>query len=144
MPSAAPGLLTLHATSVAQAGRAVLIRGPSGSGKSSLALQLMAMGGALVSDDRTIAWRDGDHLMLGAPPAIRGQIEARGVGILNAPAETAVHAALIVDLTDDPVPRLPPHETETILGVSLPLVRGNAAGHFPAAIHVYLLHGRRA
>ncbi|MFX0547286.1 HPr kinase/phosphorylase [Roseovarius sp. S1116L3] len=134
----------LHASSVAVAGRAVLIRGASGAGKSSLALQLIAMGGVLVSDDRSCAWCQGGALMLDAPPAIRGRIEARGVGILKTPASGPTPAALLVNLELAEAPRLPPDETETILGVSLPLVRGSAAGHFPAAVYLYLLHGRAA
>ncbi|MFX0540835.1 HPr kinase/phosphorylase [Roseovarius sp. S4756] len=136
------GMQMLHASSVAVTGRAVLIRGASGSGKSSLALQLIAMGGVLVSDDRTCLWREGGALMLDAPPAIQGRIEARGVGILNAPAAGPTPAALVVDLGFEDPPRLPPEEAETILGLPLPLVRGSAAEYFPAAVHLYLLHGR--
>ena len=52
----------LHATTVALAGQGVLILGPSGSGKSGLALQLMAMGAELVADDRTIVTARGSTL----------------------------------------------------------------------------------
>ena len=54
------GETIVHASCVARDGRAVLIRGASGSGKSGLALQLMALGAGLVADDRTRLWREGD------------------------------------------------------------------------------------
>ncbi|WP_324751529.1 HPr kinase/phosphatase C-terminal domain-containing protein [Roseovarius sp. Pro17] len=144
MPDDTPDAVTLHATSVAVAGRAVLIRGASGSGKSALALQLIALGAVLVADDQTCLTRDGDNLMLDAPEAIRGQIEARGVGILNTPSAGPTPAALIVDMDASAAPRLPLDERTSVLGVSLPLVRGSGASHFPAALHLYLKHGRRA
>ena len=79
----------MHATCVAVGPHAALIRGASGRGKSGLALQLLAMGAVLVSDDRTRLWRAGDALMADAPDTIRGRIEARGVGILRVPASRA-------------------------------------------------------
>src|SRR5680860_706999 len=54
----------LHATSIAINGCGVLIRGAPGSGKSSLALQLMALGGVLIADDRTHVSRDGGRVIL--------------------------------------------------------------------------------
>ncbi len=134
----------LHATSIAIDGRGVLIRGAPGSGKSSLALQLMALGGALIADDRTHASRDGDRVILNAPDTIRGQIEARGVGILNAPTAGPTPAALIVDMDGPAAPRLPLWEEGVLLGQSLPLVRGSDAAHLPAAILFYVKHGRSA
>ncbi|PVA09428.1 serine kinase [Pelagivirga sediminicola] len=136
--------LTLHATAVSVGGNAALIRGASGAGKSALALQLIALGGALVSDDRSVLWREGAQLIVDAPGPIRGQIEARGIGILNAPAGGATPLALIVDLDAAAPPRLPERETETILDVALPVMRAVAAAHFPAAVYLYLLHGRAA
>lgn len=137
-------MVTLHATSVSVAGRAALIRGASGSGKSALALQLIALGAELVADDRTCVSREEGLLMLSAPDAIRGLIEARGVGILNAPAAGPTPAALVVDMDAPAAPRLPPDEQASLLGLSLPLIRGSTAGFFPAAIYLYLMHGRAA
>jgi len=74
----------LHATAVAFEGKGVLITGRSGSGKSSLALQLMAIGHTLIADDQTDVTRHADRLWASAPPSIKGMIEARGVGILHA------------------------------------------------------------
>ena len=76
--------LTLHASCVALDGRGVLILGRSGAGKSSLALELMALGARLVADDRTVLHADDGAPVASCPPAILGKIEARGVGILAA------------------------------------------------------------
>ena len=61
---------TIHASTVALEGRAVLISGPSGSGKSDLALRLLDRGFTLVSDDQTIVKREGERLIASAPPTI--------------------------------------------------------------------------
>ena len=71
---------TVHASTVAADGRAVLITGPSGSGKSDLALRLLDRGFTLVSDDQTIVRRDGDRLLASPPPNIAGKLEIRESG----------------------------------------------------------------
>jgi serine kinase of HPr protein (carbohydrate metabolism regulator) len=117
---------TLHASTVALDGRAVLISGPSGSGKSDLALRLIDRGFALVSDDRTIVGRDGDRLIASAPPAIAGKLEIRGIGIVDMPHVDNVPVALLVELTSD-IQRLPDdNPTRSILGLAVPLVRIDA------------------
>ncbi|MEO1139521.1 MAG: HPr kinase/phosphatase C-terminal domain-containing protein [Pseudomonadota bacterium] len=133
---------TVHATTVAVDDRAVLIRGASGAGKSALALQLMAHGAGLVADDRTRLWRAGEAVVADAPKAIRGQIEARGVGILSAPAFGPCAVSLVVDLDEDEADRLPPTRTTQVLGVALPLLRKCPGAHFPAALALYLKGGR--
>jgi serine kinase of HPr protein (carbohydrate metabolism regulator) len=113
---------TLHASTVALDGRAVLISGPSGSGKSDLALRLIDRGFTLVSDDRTIVGRDGDGLIASAPPAIAGKLEIRGIGIVDMPHVDNVPVALLVELTSD-IQRLPDdNPTRSILGLAVPLV----------------------
>src|SRR6478672_11358165 len=97
---------TLHASTVASEGRAVLISGPSGSGKSDLALRLIDRGYTLVSDDQTIVRRDGDLLIASAPPTIAGKLEIRGVGIVEMEAASDVPIALYVELTSE-IMRLP-------------------------------------
>jgi serine kinase of HPr protein (carbohydrate metabolism regulator) len=113
---------TLHASTVASDGRAVLIMGPSGAGKSDLTLRLIDRGFALVSDDQTIVKRVGDRLIASAPPTIAGKLEIRGIGIVEMPAQPDVPVALLVELTGE-IQRLPDDSRERpILGISLPLV----------------------
>ena len=135
----------LHASCVAWHDRAVLITGPSGAGKSSLALQLMALGCTLVADDRTIVTRAGDHVTASCPPAIRGTIEARFVGILNAKAAPdPVALCLIVDLSQQETDRLPPSRVRSLFGLEIALVYESDTTAFPSAILQYLKGGRSA
>jgi len=136
----APCEQVMHASCVAVGARAVLIRGASGRGKSGLALQLVAMGGVLVSDDRTRLWRAGEALMADAPDTIRGRIEARGVGILRVPPSGPTSVALLVDMDRTVSERLPPPAHETVMGVALSCIENVPSAHFPAAILLYLKH----
>jgi serine kinase of HPr protein (carbohydrate metabolism regulator) len=113
---------TIHASTVASNGRAVLITGPSGSGKSDLALRLLERGFALVSDDQTIVRKDGDVLLASAPPTIAGKLEVRGLGIIEMEHTENVPVALLVELTSD-IQRLPDDSRDRpVLGVKLPLI----------------------
>ena len=113
---------TLHASTVCSDGRAVLITGPSGSGKSDLALRLLDRGFTLVSDDQTIVKRDGDRLLASAPPMIAGKLESRGIGIVEVDRVENVPVALILELTSD-IQRLPDDSRERpVLGVKIPLI----------------------
>ena len=117
---------THHASTVAADGRAVLITGPSGSGKSDLALRLIDRGFTLVSDDQTIVRRDGSRLIASAPPNIAGKLEIRGVGIVEMATMKDVPVALVVQLTSE-IERLPDERRERpVLGIKLPLVSVDA------------------
>jgi hypothetical protein len=131
----------IHATCVAHSGRAVLIRGASGRGKSGLALQLLALGAELVADDRTRIWPENGRIMADAPDTIRGQIEARGVGILCLPCVGPQPVSLIVDMDAETSERVPALAQAEIMGLSVPILKKTAHAHFPAAILLYLKHG---
>lgn len=112
----------LHATSVARSGRAVLLLGPSGSGKSDLALRLFDHGFGLVSDDRTLVRRDGNRLVASAPETIRGRMEVRGIGIVSVAAAGDTPVALAVELSNA-VARMPDDSLQrNFLGIDIPLV----------------------
>lgn len=117
---------TVHASAVAIHGRAVLIGGRSGQGKSDLALRLIDRGAALVSDDYTTVRRVGGRLVASAPATIAGRIEVRGIGLLDMASETDAPVALFVDL-DAQIERLPePGETRMLAGIAIPVVRLSA------------------
>jgi serine kinase of HPr protein (carbohydrate metabolism regulator) len=123
-PKSSPRLSaeTVHASTIASEGRAVLITGPSGAGKSDLTLRLLDRGFTLVSDDQTIVRKDGERLLASAPPNIAGKLEIRGIGIVEMATVGDVPVALLVELTSE-IQRLPDDSLERpILGVSLPLI----------------------
>lgn len=141
--------LLLHATTVAlEPGRgmgpggAVVITGAPGSGKSRLALELMAGGARLVADDRTELRAEGGRLLARAPEAIRGLVEARGVGLLRAEALAEAEVVALADLDREEAERLPPVREEILLGVPLPVLHKPATGGFAPALLQYLKAGR--
>jgi HPr kinase/phosphorylase len=118
----------VHATSVAlRVGtrwRAVLLRGPSGSGKSDLALRLIDDGARLIADDQTHLAKKGHALIASPPPALAGKLEVRGVGIsklARGRVMAAAPLALLVDLVRaEEVERMPEPTIETMQDVALP------------------------
>jgi HPr kinase/phosphorylase len=115
--------LLIHATAVAIDGHAVLLRGPSGSGKSDLGLRLIDAGARLVSDDQSELWRRDGAIIARAPATIAGLIEVRGLGLFRLDALAEAPVALIAELVaPETVERLPVRRCETILGLAVPLV----------------------
>lgn len=111
----------IHATCVVLDAGAVLLRGPSGSGKSDLALRLIDKGAKLVADDRVDLRPEGGRVVARAPSPLHGLIEVRGIGIVRLPSVLDAPVALIVDLVGrDEVERLPADQDETLLGVPVP------------------------
>jgi HPr kinase/phosphorylase len=126
--SATAGLL--YGTCVALGPNAAILEGPSGSGKSDLALRFIYgtppdLAPALVSDDQVhVALKDG-RLIANPPKQIAGLIEVRGVGIVSVPFRGEAELRLLVRLVDPPeVPRLPPSPApvQTLFGIDLPVM----------------------
>lgn len=113
---------TLHVSAVSIGGRAVLIGGRSGTGKSDLALRLIDRGAALVSDDYTFIHRVQGRALASPPDTIKGKIEVRDVGIIERDSVSDIPVALFVDLDGQPE-RLPGGEDRiSVAGVSIPTV----------------------
>ena len=116
-------MLPHQATCVALHGRGLLIEGPPGSGKSSLALALIDRGAVLVGDDGLLLESVGQHLIARPHPNTQGLIEVRNIGLLNMTASTGAPVALVL-LLDPQAPRfVEAAETTTRGGVDLPLIR---------------------
>lgn len=117
----------IHATCVAIDGCGVLIRGPSGSGKSDLALRLIDQGAQLVADDRVDLNMIDGKLHASAPARLRGLIEARGVGIMRIEALAKARLYLVVDLVaQSDVERLPETTTMDLIGNPIRTIQLNA------------------
>jgi serine kinase of HPr protein (carbohydrate metabolism regulator) len=113
----------VHASCVACRGRAILIIGPSGSGKSDLALRLIDRGARLVSDDQTLVTLENGRLLASPPRTIQGLVEVRGLGLRTTEWEAQVPLALAIELGAE-VARYPLEpRVLTVSGIDLPLVR---------------------
>ena len=120
---------SVHASCVLVGARALLIRGPSASGKSQLALELIHAadtGGLrfarLVADDRVHLTAAGGRLLARPAVSLAGLIELRGTGLLRLPYEPCAVIGLVVDLSAGDSSRLPAPEQRQVLldGISLP------------------------
>lgn len=131
---------SIHGTAVSVHGRGALIVGPAGSGKSSLALQLLALGAGLISDDLT--WLDlcADGLQVSRPPqsSTGVQIEARGLGLLTATPAPAAPLHLVVDMSETETRRLPEARHHIIATHPIRTFRRVDNPAFPAMVLQYL------
>jgi HPr kinase/phosphorylase len=111
----------VHATAIAIDGRAALLRGASGAGKSDLALRLIDHGARLVADDQVELRRLGERVLVRAPAAIAGLIEIRGLGIIRVEALAEATLVMFVDLVPaTEVERFPETRYEDLLGIAVP------------------------
>ncbi|MDO6591338.1 serine kinase [Loktanella sp. D2R18] len=125
---------TVHASCVAYDGKAALFLGASGSGKSALALRMMALGCDLVADDRVVLTAQEGALVATCPETIAGLIEARGIGILNAANVPNAVVQVVVDMDMQEQDRLPETRYVTLCDLRTPLIHRGVGDHFGPAI----------
>jgi HPr kinase/phosphorylase len=133
--------MLLHASSVARGAEAVLLLGPPGSGKSDLALRLIQGGWSLVADDQCVLRAEGETLRAEAPPALRGMLEVRGLGVfagLPVAGPGAVLRLAVRLVPPEAVPRLPSPAAWSCAGASLPEVALDAGPSAPAKVALAL------
>jgi serine kinase of HPr protein (carbohydrate metabolism regulator) len=111
-------------TCVEVEGLGVLFRGPTGSGKSDLALRMIDSGSRLIADDYTELLIKNAALIARAPKTIGGLLEVRGIGILKVDGELQTNLGVIIDLVSpEQVDRRPEDQSEELLGIHVPLFR---------------------
>ena len=111
----------VHASCVAIDGVGVLIRGPSGSGKSDLALRLIDAGAVLGCDDYCELSVVAQRLIARAPETISGQLEVRGFGIVRVRHVHSAPISLVIDLhSEQAIERMPEEGDAMIQGVRVP------------------------
>ncbi len=132
---------TIHATALIIGEYGVLLRGKSGSGKSSFALKLIEAAklqgqfASLVGDDRVRLFATSDRLIAKPHPAVTGLIEMRGLGIMPIPYEKACIIKLVIDLQED-IERIPASQDQTIAILGIKLYHCKAWRHEPSVINV--------
>lgn len=110
-----------RATAIAIEGKGILLEGPSGVGKSDLALRLINRGATLISDDYVDLKPAGGNLLASPPKNIAGKLEVRGLGIRAFPFVENIPVGLVIALVPRPeVPRMPKEKLIEILGMPLP------------------------
>ena len=113
----------IHGTVVAWRGKGLLFCGPSGSGKSDLAIRLMAEGAMLVADDRVDLTVEQGRVIARPPDTLAGKIEVRGAGILKTDYQAVVPLSLVVHLRPRAeIDRLPEPAGEQVGDLSLPSI----------------------
>ena len=137
----------IHGTAIALDDRAALILGPSGGGKSDLALRCILQGAwidgrhraaQLVADDQVIVEESVRGLIVRAPEAIAGRMEVRGLGIMEMPRVLSARLVLAAELAESAtIERLPdPRPSLALLGAEVPLMR---VAPFEMAAHLKVL-----
>lgn len=113
----------IHASCVSIGSHGVLLMGRSGSGKSDVALRLLARGAMLVADDQVILRKEEGELVAGVDETIRGLLEIHGVGLVKYPVATNIPVRLVVQLVSlEEMEHIPAPQTYQMMGVSVPQI----------------------
>jgi len=113
----------LHAGVVAVGEHALLITGAAGAGKTTQALEMIALGAELIADDRVLARPGSDgRLWLSAPPNLAGLAELRGFGLIRLAVRPRAALKLIADLDHAETERLPPRRQRVLFGIACPVI----------------------
>ena len=136
--------LLLHATAVAVGGQGLLILGPSGSGKSQLAIQILALGADLISDDRVWLRTSEAGLVMQAADPLAGRIEARGLGLISCPMLPGAQLNYCIDLSLMSDARLPSAQEVTKLGHRILVLPGGPRVPQAAALVLLVKNGLAA
>ena len=131
----------LHATCVDVDGRGLLITGASGAGKSSLALQMIALGACLLADDRCAIRAENGSVLATRPKTLPPAIEARGIGLLNAPMVSKSSVHYVIDLDVLETERLPPRRAINLCGVDIPLIYKSNLDVLGQSLYLLLIYG---
>lgn len=114
----------LHGTSVFYKNAGIFIQGKSGTGKSSLALQLIDHGALLISDDQTFITPQDDHLILSPPEQLKGLLEVRGIGICPFPYKEGIPLTLCIEICqEEECERLPTPSQIEYHGIQVPILK---------------------
>ena len=135
------GSLIMHATCVDINGSGVLIIGHSGSGKSSLAINLLALGSKLVADDQCELVRKNNGCRVSKPVSLPKGIEMRGVGLVSVPMVNETNLDWVVNMDEAEKERMPPPRFTEIGGIRVPTVFGKDMDDLASRIYVLVNNG---
>jgi len=128
--------LIMHATCVDINGSGVLIVGRSGSGKSSLAINLIALGSTLVADDQCEIVKKNNKLSVFKPTSLPSSIEIRGVGLVSVPMDVETSLDWVVNMDEAETQRMPDLQFTEIDGYRIPTIFGKNMDDLASRIYV--------
>ena len=130
------GSFIMHATCVDINGSGVLIVGRSGSGKSSLAINLLALGSTLVADDQCELVKKNNRFRISKPASLPNSIEIRGVGLVSVPMVVETSLDWVVNMDEAETERMPDLRFTEIDGYKIPTIFGKNMDDLASRIYV--------
>ena len=130
------GSIVMHASCVDVNGSGVLIIGRSGSGKSSLAINLLALGSTLVADDQCELVKKNNRYLISKPASLPNSIEIRGIGLVSVPMVGETSLDWVVNMDEAETERMPNLRFTEIDGYKVPTVFGKDMDELASRIYV--------